>query len=304
MPEETNVNGVVGQLTDSFISYGVNFVEALPTLLIAVAVLAAFIIAAGIVRNITEKLSERVTDDKNLQSLFGTMARVLVLVVGIFASAGVLFPGLSAGDLVGVLGLSSVAIGFAFKDIFQNFLAGILILAQRPFQINDQIEVVDFEGTVEEITIRSTFIRTYGGERVLIPNSTIYNSPITVRTAFDQRRTVFGTGIGYDEDIEEGREVILEALRNCEHVAKDPAPQVYVSSHGDSSVNFDCRYWTASRTADVRAAQNEVATAVKYALDEADIEIPYPHRTVEFFDMANPEDAQLEGAPPEGSQSG
>jgi small-conductance mechanosensitive channel len=291
MPEETNVNGIIGELTNSFVSYGVDFIEAVPTLLIAAAVLVGFIILAGIIRNIAETLSERVTDDKSLQSLFGTMARVLVLVVGIFAAAGVLFPGLSAGDLVGVLGLSSVAIGFAFKDIFQNFLAGILILAQRPFQIDDQIEVSGYEGTVEDITIRSTYIRTYGGERVLIPNSTIYNSPITVRTAFDQRRTVFGTGIGYDEDIEEGREVILEALRNCDQVAKDPAPQVYVSSHGDSSVNFDCRYWTASRTSDVRAAQNEVATAVKYALDEADIEIPYPHRTVEFFDMSDAEGA-------------
>jgi small-conductance mechanosensitive channel len=291
MPEENNVNGIIGELTNSFVSYGVDFIEAVPTLLIAAAVLVGFIILAGIVRNIAETLSERVTDDKSLQSLFGTMARVLVMVVGIFASAGVLFPGLSAGDLVGVLGLSSVAIGFAFKDIFQNFLAGILILAQRPFQIDDQIEVSGYEGTVEDITIRSTYIRTYGGERVLIPNSTIYNSPITVRTAFDQRRTVFGTGIGYDEDIEEGREVILEALRNCDQVAKDPAPQVYVSSHGDSSVNFDCRYWTASRTSDVRAAQNEVATAVKYALDEADIEIPYPHRTVEFFDMSDAEGA-------------
>jgi small-conductance mechanosensitive channel len=291
MPEENNVNGIIGELTNSFVSYGVDFIEAVPTLLIAAAVLVGFIILAGIVRNIAETFSERVTDDKSLQSLFGTMARVLVMVVGIFASAGVLFPGLSAGDLVGVLGLSSVAIGFAFKDIFQNFLAGILILAQRPFQIDDQIEVSGYEGTVEDITIRSTYIRTYGGERVLIPNSTIYNSPITVRTAFDQRRTVFGTGIGYDEDIEEGREVILEALRNCDQVAKDPAPQVYVSSHGDSSVNFDCRYWTASRTSDVRAAQNEVATAVKYALDDADIEIPYPHRTVEFFDMSEPEGA-------------
>lgn len=288
MPESTEpatVADTTGKIVEIFTDFGVSALEALPSLLIALLVFVGFMIAAGIARKLAKRLSEGATDDKSLQNLFGTAARVAVLVIGAFVAASILFPGLGAGDLVGVLGLSSVAIGFAFKDIFQNFLAGILILAQRPFHIDDQIVVSGYEGTVDDISIRSTFLRTYSGERVIIPNADVYNSPVTVRTAFDKRRTVFGTGIGYDEDIEAGREAILSALEGCDLVADSPSPQVYVSEHGDSSVNFDARYWTDSRVADVTAAKNEVATAVKYALDEAGIEIPYPYRTVEFFDM-------------------
>ncbi len=277
---------VYGQVADSVTSYGEGFLETLPTLALAIGVLVVFWIASGFIRNLVKRLSSEAIDDENLEKLFGTIARVGVLVVGMFVSASVLFPGLEAGDLVAVLGLSSVAVGFAFKDIFQNFLAGILILLQRPFHINDQIIVDDFEGTIEDISIRATKLKTYNGERVIIPNSALYSSPVTVRTAFDTRRTVFSTGVGYDEDVDASREVIRDALDDCEHVLDDPAPQVYTSSHGDSSVNFDVRYWTKSHSSNVAKAKNEVATKVKAALDEADIEIPYPYRTVEFHDLS------------------
>ena len=270
---ETAKEGVQ-QVTNVFTEYVNTFWEILPSILIALVVFIIFWIAAKVARSVAVRISESTVEDKSLQNLFGTIANVAMIVFGIFAAASVLFPGLSAGDLVGVLGLSSVAIGFAFKDIFQNFLAGILILAQRPFHINDQIIAGDYEGTVEDIQIRSTQIKTYSGERVIIPNAEIYGSAIQVRTAFDKRRTTFQTGIGYGEDIDQGREVIIDALEECEHVLDNPEPQIYVSSHGDSSVNFNVRYWTDSRAASVARAQNEVATRVKYALDEADIEIP------------------------------
>jgi len=265
--------------------YGWMAVEGIPTLLMALAVLGLFAVASSIARNLARNSAQRIVQDESLENLFGTLARIGVLVVGIFCAAGVLFPGLSAGHLVSVLGLSSVAVGFAFKDIFENFLAGVILLAQRPFQIGDQIIVDGFEGTIEDITIRSTYIKTYDSERVIIPNSTLYSSPVQVRTAFDARRTRFGTGIGYDEDVRAGRSVIEEALASCEHILEDPAPQVVVTDHADSSVNFQVRFWTESRAGDVVKARDEVATKVKKALDDSDIEIPYPYRTVEFFDM-------------------
>jgi small-conductance mechanosensitive channel len=277
----------VARLTEAAQSYLDSLIAAVPSLITALIVLVLFWIGAGVARNIAGSLSESITDDENLKSLFGTLARIAVIVVGLFVTASILFPGLKAGDLVAVLGLSSVAIGFAFKDIFENFLAGILILVQRPFHIDDQILVNDFEGIVEEINIRSTSLKTFDGERVIIPNSDIYSSAVRVRTAFDKRRTTFQTGIGYDENVDEGREVILEALDSCETILEEPAPQVLTTSHGDSSVGFDVRFWTDSRKGNVVAARDEVATKVKAALDEADIEIPYPYRTVEFFDKTD-----------------
>lgn len=265
--------------------YGRAAVEGLPTLVMALVVFIGFLIAARIAKSLAQRAAQRAFDDKSLENLAGTIVRIAVLVVGIFCAAGVLFPGLSAGNLVGVLGLSSVAVGFAFKDIFENFLAGVLILAQRPFRIGDQIIVDDFEGTVEDISIRSTYIKTYDGERIIIPNAEVYSSPVQVRTAYDTRRTRFATGIGYGEDIEEGQAIIREALEACEQILSEPAPQVVVTEHADSSVNFEVRFWTESRSGNVVVARDEVATKVKNALDDAGIEIPYPYRTVEFFDM-------------------
>jgi len=259
----------------------------LPTIGSALALLFVVFIISKFTKRFGERVSKKITDDLSLQSLFRTTLQVLVWAVGLFAAAAIVFPGLKAGDLVGVLGLSSVAIGFAFKDIFQNFLAGVLILTQRPFSISDQIARGDIEGTVESISIRSTTIKTYDGQRVIVPNSELYTNPVTVRTAQDARRTTFATGIAYEEDIETAREVITDALRQCDLVHTTPAPQIYVSNHGASSVDFDVRYWTDSDKATVVKALDQVATAVKYALDDAEIEIPYTYRTVEFFDKTD-----------------
>ncbi|MFW6053573.1 MAG: hypothetical protein ACOC9J_02055, partial [Persicimonas sp.] len=119
------------ELQDVLFGYANDFLQTLPSLLLGVLVLVLFVAFAGLAKKLATRAAERLTDDPSLQSLFGQVTRVVFLAVGVFASAAVIFPGLSAGHLVSVLGLSSVAIGFAFKDIFQNFLAGILILSQR-----------------------------------------------------------------------------------------------------------------------------------------------------------------------------
>lgn len=267
--------------------YFYEFLRMLPTLVLALVVLIIFIIVAQVSRSSVEALARKVVDDSSLQNLAGTFVTVVITVIGVFAAATIIFPGLRAGDLVAVLGLSSVAIGFAFKDIFQNFLAGILLLLQRPFIVGDQIEVSGYCGTIEHIDVRSTSIRSYNGQLIVLPNAEIFSSPVTVNTAEDTRRSVFETGIGYDEDIDDAREVIEDAVADCESVLQSPPPNVVVCGHGDSSVDFRIMYWTESEKSAETRARDEVATAVKYALDEAEIEIPYPYRTVEFFDKTD-----------------
>lgn len=261
--------------------------EKLPDIAIALIIILLFYILSKIAQRLGGRVADRATHDLSLRSLFRTMIQVLVMGIGIFVAAAVIFPGLKAGDLIGVLGLSSVAIGFAFKDIFQNFLAGILILTQRPFTITDQIARGDIEGTVEHINIRSTIIKTYDGQRIVVPNSELFTNAVTVRTAYPKRRTTFKAGIAYGEDIEQARAAIRKAIESCENVEQDPVPQIYVTEHADSAIVFDIRYWTDTKKAVVMVALDEVATAIKYALDDAGIEIPFPYRTVEFFDKTN-----------------
>ncbi|WP_049749784.1 mechanosensitive ion channel domain-containing protein [Synechococcus sp. JA-3-3Ab] len=175
-------------------------------------------------RRLAGSAANRWIPSPSLQMLLVQVSQVGAWVAGILAASVVAFPDLRLGDLIGLLGLGSVAIGFAFQDIFKNFLAGVLLLLNEPFQLNDQIVVGDFEGTVEEISIRSTQIRTYQGERVVIPTS-----PITVLTDRPFRRTDLEIGLDYNTPLPKALEVLLEAMQGVEGVLAEP-PLSWTSS--------------------------------------------------------------------------
>ncbi len=281
--EKMQIKSLV-EILQGYINEGL---EQLPTLLMALVVFVGFWMLSKGMAKLSRKFANKVVVDRSIRSLIETTTRVVVVGFGIFVTAAMIFPGLKAGDLIGVLGLSSVAIGFAFKDIFQNFFAGILILTTRPFKIGDQIERGDIEGTVENINIRFTTIAAYDGTKLIVPNSELYTNTVEVKTSSPRRRSTFAVGIGYDEDIEEARAIIHEQLAQCEGVLSEPEPEVYVTSFGSSSIDFDVRYWTRPRIAEVRKVEDRVATAIKYALDKAGIEIPYPYRSVELVDRTD-----------------
>ncbi|MGC9504072.1 mechanosensitive ion channel family protein [Baaleninema sp.] len=260
-------------------------IQLLPALLVAVVILFATRYGANLVKRVVSATARRILKSRSLQSLVVQTSYVATWVVGILASGVIAFPGLRVGDIIALLGLSSVAVGFAFQDIFKNFLAGILLLLHEPFELHDQIVVDDYEGTVEEIAIRSTQIRTYRGEQVVIPNSIVFTSPVQVLTALPQRRTDLSIGVDYNTPLPKAREVLYEALQGVEGVLQVPEVEVDVVSFGDSSIDLVVRYWTAPQRAEVRRAQTQVMMALKAACDRADINIPYPIRTVYHFDQ-------------------
>ncbi|HEY9300476.1 MAG TPA: mechanosensitive ion channel domain-containing protein, partial [Phormidium sp.] len=170
-------------------------IEALPAFLIALFVLGLTSYIANIVRQIVKRVGIRAVKNLSLRSLLIQTSYVTVWTVGILFACVIAFPDLRLGDIIGLLGLSSVAFGFAFQDIFKNFLAGILLLLQEPFRIGDQIIVEGYEGTVEDIAIRSTQIVTYQGEIVVIPNAVLFTNPVQVLTAQRYRRTDLTIGV-------------------------------------------------------------------------------------------------------------
>ncbi|MNS71860.1 Small-conductance mechanosensitive channel [compost metagenome] len=208
------------------------------------------------------------------------MTRFGVVLMGVLIAAVVLFPSVKPADVLAFLGLGSVAVGFAFKDIFQNFMAGLLILFRRPFRLGDQIRSGELEGTVEDINLRATIIKTYDGERVIIPNSDVYSRPVLVRTAYGMRRSRFIVGIGYGDDIDEAKQVILARLEALPGVLDEPAPWLRTVELAPSSVNLEVFYWTKAQQHEVLQVGDAVATAIKYALDAAGIDMPFPVRRV------------------------
>jgi small conductance mechanosensitive channel len=249
--------------------------------------LLVFLIIWGLgklLRRTIKEAGKRTRLDVTLADLFGRLASFIANILGLFVAAVVIFPTFKPGDLITGLGITSVAIGFAFKDILQNFFAGILILWRRPFVVGDQIRVKEYDGTVEAINTRSTRLLTYDGERAVLPNSDVYTNAILVHTAYDKRRVRFTVGIGYPDSIEEARSTIQRVLAQTEGVLQDPGPWVYVAELAPSSVNFNVYFWTESPQAKVLQVSDRVATGIKQALDAAGIDMPFPHTVVLFHD--------------------
>lgn len=257
----------------------------IPGLLLALVVLVITRYSLGPVKKVTRLVTEQFTDNFSLHLLAIKVATVAMWVIGILLAAILLFPGLALGDIVALLGLSSVAVGFAFQDIFKNFLAGILLLINQPFQVNDQIIVGDYEGTVETIDIRSTRIRNYQGESIIVPNSMVFTNPIEVLTEKPHRRTDLSIGLDYNTPLAQARQLLQETASGVEGVLAEPEVEVDIVAFGGSSIDFVVRYWTRPQKAIVRRTQTQMILALKSACDKADLNIPYPIRTVYFFDQ-------------------
>ena len=278
--EETATAGAKAQ--ETIVNMVSGFWDRLPYIVVGLVVFGAFLVGASIVRRIARASIEKAGYDVMIASLLSRVSYYAILVAGFFVSAVVVFPDLSPGDLVTGLGIGSVALGFAFKDVLQNLFAGFLILLYRPFRIGDQIRIDEFEGTVEEISVRATKIKTYGSERVVVPNAELYMNSVLVRTAFEKRRTELVIGIGYGDDPERARDVLLKTLRDTKEVLEEPAPSVAFTDFGDSSVNLKVFYWTASDQSSASKATDKVLVAAKKALDDSGIDMPFPHRVVEI----------------------
>ncbi|MEF8880673.1 MAG: mechanosensitive ion channel family protein, partial [Candidatus Nanohaloarchaea archaeon] len=188
--------------------------------------------------------------------------------------------GLPLNSLGTALGLIGLGISFALKEMIANFISGMLILFGKPFKVGDQIKVSGEEGTVQDIKIRATDIRTYDGRQVIVPNSQLYNGIVINNTAYNQRRFEVIVGVGYDEDIDTAVDLAEKSLQDSEKVESDPKPEVLVSELGGSSVNLKLRGWTKPSKAKMVEASAQVTQSVKEKYDEGGINIPYPIRTV------------------------
>jgi small-conductance mechanosensitive channel len=278
------------------------FIFLLPNMLLALIVFAIFFFIARTIKKIVKRLTRDRRQARNLGMVLGRLAQGTTILVGLFIALSIVIPSLKASDLVQLLGISGVAIGFAFRDILQNFLAGILILLTEPFQIDDQIVFKDFEGTVENIETRATTIKTYDGRRIVIPNSELFTNSVTVNTAFENRRLEYDIGIGYGDDINEARQLILEAIHETDGVLETPAPDAIVVELAGSTVNIRARWWVQPpRRADVLDLQDRVLTNIKNKLTANGIDLPFPTQQILFHDQTEATDGdrtrQREGWP-------
>ena len=275
-------------------------VKLIPNLLIAlVFLMIAWFATKWIGRLINRSATRR--DRDNLGDMLGGFARWGLFLFAVLIALTIVMPTLKPGDLVAGLGVSSVAIGFAFKDILQNWLAGLLLLLRQPFEVGDQIEVGGYEGTVERIETRATLLRTYGGRRVVIPNSDIYTDAVVVKTAFEHARNEYDVGIGYGDDIDAAREAMLDAVRSVGGVEADPAPEALVWGLDASWVTVRVRWWQKPDRKSFVNIRSDVMKAIKDRMDRDGIDMPFETQVHLFHDQTEETDgqrsAQREGWP-------
>lgn len=278
------MNELLQRVQESLLDLVGDSIKLLPAIILALIILLATRSAARIVSRVSDQMGRQILRSRSLQVLFAQICRIGTWTVGVVIAAVIVFPDLGLGDIIGLLGLSSVAIGLVFQDIFKNFLAGILLLLEEPFRLGDQVIINGCEGTVESVKVRTTRVLMYTGELIEIPNSIVFTNAVKVLTANSYRRTDLSIGVDYTASLPMVQQVFLQTLDSVEGVLKEPVPEVDFIGFEENAIGVKVRYWTTSTTLDVRRIQSSVVIALKEACDRNNIVIPYPIRRVHLYD--------------------
>lgn len=242
----------------------------------ALVALAATWVIAGWVRRIIRRSLERTEFDLTLTRFFSNLAYYAVIVFGVL-SALTLF-GISVASFAAVLAAAGFAIGLALQGSLSNFAAGVMLLIFRPFKVDDMVEVSNTRGRVHEIQLFTTTLDTPDNRRITVPNGSIFGNTIENETYHDTRRVDVEVGTDYPADLDETRAVLLHAAEGVEGRLPEKEPVAYLSGLGGSSINWSVRVWTT--TSEYWAVKDRLTQAVKQALDDAAIGIPYPQMDV------------------------
>jgi small-conductance mechanosensitive channel len=236
------------------------FVGQLPQLLIGLALFWVSLKLAKMCREwAIAGVMQATKGDREASQVLGQVMYVAVIVAGIAGGAAVMGVGLSS--VLAGLGVTGVVAGFAFKDILENFLAGILLLLTRPFAIGDAIKTNEFEGTVRAITTRSTVIETFDGLMVIVPNAKIYANPLTNYSSLPTRRTTLTLKVAYDRNLAEIVSKVSELTTRIPGILADPKPDILATTLDERTVNLEVRYWTPR--AEVYSAKSAFLAAAK-----------------------------------------
>jgi small conductance mechanosensitive channel len=256
------------------IPWGINLISAL-----VVFVLGRWL--AKLIVKALSKVMKRANVDETLINFLGNVFYVALLVVVIIAALDRL--GVNTTSVLAVFATAGLAVGLALKDSLSNFAAGVMLIIFKPFKVGDFVEAGGTAGTVEEVRIFNTILRTPDNREITIPNGHIYSGTIVNVTARDTRRIDLVFGIGYNDDLAKARDLIWNVINSDDRILKDPEPAVALAELADSSVNIAVRPWV--KTSEYWAVRSDVLEKVKQAFDSNNISIPFPQRDVHLYQV-------------------
>ena len=244
-----------------------------------IAAIAIFVIGRMVARVVTngiEKVLASRDVDKILQTFFSNLVYWTLMTFVIIAAINQV--GIQTTSLIAIMGAAGLAVGLALQGSLSNFAAGVLIVMFRPYKVGDFVEAAGIAGSVVQVQILTTVLKTGDNRKIVVPNAQIMSSIITNYSANDTRRIDLVIGIGYDDDIDKTRDTIQQLVDADDRILKDPACLIAVSELADSSVNFVVRPWV--KTADFSAVNFGLTEAIKKRFDKEGISFPYPQRDV------------------------
>ncbi|TCI84947.1 mechanosensitive ion channel family protein [Tenacibaculum sp. M341] len=247
--------------------------EYAPKVVSALVILIIGLWIIGILTRTAKKIMEKRDLDVSLRGFLSSLIGWALKIFLFVTVAGQL--GVETTSFAAIIAAAGLAIGMALQGSLSNFAGGALIMVFRPFKVGDYIEAQGEQGVVKDIQIFTTKINTVDNKEVILPNGALSNGNIINYSSEEKRRVDITFGVSYDADIKQTKEVLSKVINNTPYTINDPAPAVMVGELADSSVNFITRTWVKS--ADYWDAYFYIMENMKIALDEAGIEIPYPH---------------------------
>lgn len=248
---------------------------AIPRVIGALVVILLSFMVAKIAQRTTHKALLKTSGHESALTFLGKTAYTVCLTIGLTISLSVL-----GIDISFIVGAATFGLGFALKDILENYVAGVLILMNEPFKIGDVVQVEDHFGRVEEIQARSTFIRIWDGQRVIVPNSYMISNSLINYSTYPERRISINVGVSYDTDLNKAMQAIFSAVSSHPEVLKEPMPAVLLTEFGESSINLVARFWIDSTVSNWLKITSEGVALIKAGFDKEGINIPFPITTL------------------------
>lgn len=265
-------NQIVEFMKTEGVDLGINIAIAL-----AIFYVGKFIVSL-VVRGI-RKLMQAQDVDKTLETFIANLVRMVLMVVVVIAAIGQI--GIQTTSFIAIFGAAGLAVGLALQGSLSNFAAGVLIVLFRPYKVGDFVEAAGISGSVVEVQILTTVLKTGDNKQIIVPNSQIMDSIITNYSANPTRRVDMVVGVSYDDDLDKVRATLEELIGAEDRILDDPAPTIAVSELADSSVNFVVRPWVNS--ADYWGVMFDLTEAIKKRFDKEGISFPFPQQDVHVY---------------------
>ena len=258
-------------------------ISHIPNFIVAIVIAIVFSILARFAGKLVKNVLRRSLDSTQIADLMASIFKVIVLCIGLFIALD--FVGLkgTVTSLLAGAGIVGLAIGFAFQDMTENLIAGIAMGVRKPFKTGDVIETDDVFGSIHSINLRNTLIESFYGQLILVPNKVLFRNVLKNYTTLGIRRIEVPVGISYGDDIEKASQVITDKINEFNFVIRKDETAVYAEGFGGSSINLLVWFWIKyPGEPDFMTVRHKGVVAVKQALDEADISIPFPIRMLDF----------------------